>query len=627
MRATCTALGIKGLFPLIRELCPGAISYPARYEGLRGQRLAIDATLLVQRLHFAPDQHEQRHLIGLYRLVQTLRAHDIAPIMVFDHLRARLPQKERERERRRLARMLSRGRANVERKRAARLQELDTLLARLQEMPEGDRQRVRRLLVSPSESSTEEVVAPIALDEGLSDDVAGADQLPTVPLDEEAFLARLDESEALLEEIPTAREDVAPTWQEILELEASASEAIAMRLASLRSSFETEANDVQARNTTSQEALTAMEASIYAALSSPTPSVEPERAAKQAVDSCLEMATSLAQSSEVAAAEQAKGPATSLIQATLEQAAQKNLSLSQTYNRQSSTLSAELFESSARLLGLLSVPVLWTGSGERSGPLAGRAHEAEAVASMLVKAGWADAVASEDSDVVLYEVPLVRGLLGAKQKLEVVDSAQVRRGLFPPAQAGSSENARPLTPEEAEEQSQSKMLEFALLAGTDYNRTLPGVAAKTALKLIGEHGTVTEVANKLSHKYKPPDGISWRTYKSELHAAREVFRRPPSIRRYLPVLRAAQEQRKKAQEAAAVASTDAAEKRTDEDAAESFLEQHGVKRGELQQSSARFSDLSASSSSAGFGEALYADGGPGLWAGENAAHRKVWAVV
>ncbi len=54
--------------------------------------------------------------------------------------------------------------------------------------------------------------------------------------------------------------------------------------------------------------------------------------------------------------------------------------------------------------------VFWTGDGTRTG--GGRIHEAEAYAASLVRAGFADLVASEDSDVLLYDAPLLRGLMG-----------------------------------------------------------------------------------------------------------------------------------------------------------------------------------------------------------------------
>ncbi|KDN52063.1 PIN domain-like protein [Tilletiaria anomala UBC 951] len=548
MRPTRCCLGIKGLLPLIRAQCPEAITYPARYNGLRGMRLAVDATLLVQRLHFAPDPHEKRHLIGMYRLVQTLKAHDIKPIMVFDHLQARIPQKERERSRRKMARSLLRTRAAMESRRSARLKELSIILNRIKLMEAVDRERVSQLFTNRA------ATAPIDLEDlegAMQDEIdeEDSDQIGFIDdLDDGVYLARLKESEELLERLAniafTASHRLAANpWTDILEAEASPTESIATRLAVLKHAFDAEklrsafqSRDLQAgtsphaSETSTQAALTAIEGGIYEALQHPGS----EDAASEAIAPSLQMSESIIAS----ALHQSHVEA-------LDQAAQRNDSLVRHYQRASTTLSAEIFDSTAHLCTLLDVPVLWTSSGERSGPLAGRAHEAEAVASTLVQQGWADAVASEDSDVIIYEVPLLRGLMGVKNRLELVDGRQVRRSLFPPKHAapmvdqGSSQEDLSahlaLSPEE--EESRTRMLEFALLAGTDYNRTLPGIAARTAVKLVNEHGSIVNILRHFPTKYRPPDGLTWQAYKSELNAAREVFRKLPSVRRYLPLLR------------------------------------------------------------------------------------------
>jgi flap endonuclease-1 len=565
MRPTRPLLGVKGLFPLIRDHCPAAISYPTRYEGIRGKRLAIDATLLVQRLVFAPDPHEQRHLIGLYRLLKTLRSHNVAPIMVFDHLQARLPQKERERERRRLVRSLSRRRANSEKRRGERLKELEQILTRIQALSEEQRRQVKDLLVKATATYVEDDVLAAMEEDHRQDpefDQLSLEEDPEDALLHASILSRLDETEELLDRLASSTTPLKGTspapWDTIAELESSSLSAIAQRLSTLKQSFESESGllkgDVSApgKETTAQAALTALEADIYETLSTET---------KSAIGPGIHLAESLA---EVADRDE-------LLQATLEEASQKNAMLSQNYTRQSSSLSTEVLESSARLCSMLGVPVLWTGSGERSGPLAGKPHEAEAVASMLVKHGWADVVASEDSDVVLYEVPLLRGLLGAKAKMEIVDSALVRKSLFPAEQ---------------EEESREKMLEFALLAGTDYNRTLPGVAARTAVKLVQEHGSIVNILRHFPKKYRPPDGLTWQAYKRELNAARTVFRKPPSIRRYLPLLRHAMASRE-------------GENGGD---VEQFMEKKGIRKDDLHMGP------SAAAAASGFGEGVFGDG-------------------
>ncbi|CAO1628432.1 unnamed protein product [Jaminaea pallidilutea] len=270
--------------------------------------------------------------------------------------------------------------------------------------------------------------------------------------------------------------------------------------------------------------------------------------------------------------------------------------LQRSYARTAAPLSTAIFDDCATLCSLLQAPVLWTGSGA---PYGGARGEAEALAASLVAAGQADAVATEDSDVLLAEVPLLRHLTGVKKGMELVDTQEARRSLFPPkvqsarpsnvrkrgplsaasvedsfstgeqsgvdSATGSSElqlateteEQRRMALSRAEKLSRYTMLEMALLCGTDYNRTIPGLASRGALRLLREHGGTirgilrgtgvigerdlsgTVSSEKITStapaqpKYSPPDGLSWKEYGMELSRARSVFKNPPDARRAL----------------------------------------------------------------------------------------------
>lgn len=280
--------------------------------------------------------------------------------------------------------------------------------------------------------------------------------------------------------------------------------------------------------------------------------------------------------------------------------------LRQSYVRSSSPLPTTIFDDCAHLCTLIRVPVLWTGSGN---PHGGAKGEAEALAASLVLQGQADVVATEDSDVLLAEVPLLRGLTGSKRGMELVDSRGARRGLFPPKveaprkanrKGGAAQDGLEPTQDQTQDQptpsdssdkaglaradklSRYAMLEFALLCGTDYNRTITGLGPRGALKLLREHGgtirgvlkgtgalnaagaegfTATsssaereEAAGSSSHStisptlptsssssgsstsaktFSPPDNLTWKEYGGELSRARSVFRNPPDAMRAL----------------------------------------------------------------------------------------------
>lgn len=485
MRASTAVSGIRGIFPLIRSLAPQAISAPFTLSALRGLRLAIDATLLVQRLHFADDPHTSRHVIGFYRLITSMHQHGVIPMMVFDHPQKRLALKDREQVKRRHKRELDRIRSKLERERRGRLVELETHLDALSELQESERRHVAELLdqwrAQSQESSSSSVHPP---------------SLPSTPSRPE-----------------TVAYNMHTNWLQLEE--------------SLR--------DGGSSHSKGQRVLAEAEKQVYQTIAAQLRSGEaphPLPALDQEMDTPLD----------------ATHDATPPLSLTSLNA--MHHSLTKTYDRATSPLSASIYQDCAMLSSLMAVPVFWTGDGTRTG--GGRIHEAEAYAASLVRSGFADLVASEDSDVLLYEAPLLRGLMGgirtagglstdrgARGKLEVVCGTRARTRLFPRSdlhklipEVSSAQivNAREGQSDVYERLSRSLMLDFALLCGTDFNRTIPGIGPKTALRLLKEHGSISTILRKESKKFRPPDGLSIREYETEIRHARMVFLQPPKVR-------------------------------------------------------------------------------------------------
>lgn len=502
MRVSPVVNGIRGIFPLVRSLAPQAISPPFSLAALRGLRLAIDATLLVQRLHFADDPHPSRHVIGFYRLITSLRQHGVVPIMVFDHPQKRLALKDREQVKRRLKRELDRIRSRLEQERRGRLQELQAHLDTLSQLPQTDRRQVGEFLdqwrtqaqqslsEQPSPSSTSVALPPT----------------PTVPL-----------TSPPLPPTPTKPQQVAysmhTNWLQLEE--------------SLRS-------DGSSSQSKGQKVLAQAEQQIYQTIATQLLSGKTQQSLPSAQD----------------IVDTAVGPVEVVPSDPLSSLNAMHHSLTKTYSRATSPLSASIYQDCATLCSLMAVPVFWTGDGTRTG--GGRIHEAEAYAASLVRSGFADLVASEDSDVLLYEAPLLRGLMGgvrspgvlaregARGKLEVICGTRVRTGLFPksdleklvPLYASSAlAKTGEETPDLAyDRMTRALMLDFALLCGTDFNRTVPGIGPKTALRLLKEHGSISTILKKESKKFQPPDELSIREYETELRHARTVFLQPPKVR-------------------------------------------------------------------------------------------------
>ena len=73
---------------------------------------------------------------------------------------------------------------------------------------------------------------------------------------------------------------------------------------------------------------------------------------------------------------------------------------------------------------------------------------------------------------------------------------------------------------------------IALLCGTDFNRTVPGIAATTACRSIAQYGSVEAVLRMSEPRYAPPDQLQMDAYLAELEEARSIFLHPPRVEQF-----------------------------------------------------------------------------------------------
>jgi len=648
MRSTAAALGIKGIFPLIKKHAPHCITPLAGLDSLPpSTRLAIDATLLIQRLYFADDAHPSRHIIGFHRLIRHIRECSLIPIMVFDNFSqgARLPAKMRENAKRREKRNLLTVRADMERLRGKRLEALAGAMKEWNELRPEDRTKSAELLQAWNQADEHRRTVdfddtPFLLDDFDDDmtfdlrrldkdDLIGA---PHTGSKSELMLPFEDRYDFLIDDIP--REEVltplspplaspviddSNLWSSIQEAESSKVLYMASKIHRLRRQYGTLLSIDQAATkgresermpnilpeTPNQAKLTQAEGSVYRRLQLGT--IDAGAEVKMLVG------TSQAETASLIA-EQSQSEGQDRIEEEQQQEellamTAKNVVMQRSYDRSSTPLSSKTFASCAKLCELLKVPVLWTGDGSRSG---GRVHEAEALASVLVRNKFADVVVSEDSDVLLYQVPLLRGVMGHKG-LEYIDSVNVRRTLFPPSSI-LLDTDEASNKDSAEKDSLKQMLDFALLCGTDFNRTVPGIGSITALKLIQEHKSIDGIrresirrriarrADDMDKKkekkakkddlFSMPDNLHWREYSKELNEARRVFENPPSLYWEAHKLRQAK-----------------VEEPIDQEALSDFLKSHNIAPREASIDSPKGSRLAhLSSSNSAFGGSPFSDG-------------------
>jgi flap endonuclease-1 len=162
----------------------------------------------------------------------------------------------------------------------------------------------------------------------------------------------------------------------------------------------------------------------------------------------------------------------------------------------SSRLTDEMVVESKRLLESLGVPAIQAPS------------EGEALAAQLARDDSVWASASQDNDSLLYNSPrMIRNL-------SITGRRRVSR----------SKTYKMLSPEVIDldmnlklmKITREQLIDVAMLVGTDYNDKVPGIGAKTALKLVREHGSIEAIQKaKGTHFDFPVEEI------------RQIFLRPP----------------------------------------------------------------------------------------------------
>ncbi|WWC87959.1 uncharacterized protein L201_002860 [Kwoniella dendrophila CBS 6074] len=154
--------------------------------------------------------------------------------------------------------------------------------------------------------------------------------------------------------------------------------------------------------------------------------------------------------------------------------------------------------------------------------------EAEGLASALAKNGLVDFVGTEDSDVLAYEGPLLKGLSPQSSALELIPENKLREltGL-----------------------NRKEYLDFLILLGTDASPRIPSIGAVRALENIKKHKSIENILNKepkilnklLNSKSKSNPssslGCNKETFLKLVNNARKVFNDLPSTEQYKSMIK------------------------------------------------------------------------------------------
>ncbi|KAF7984695.1 hypothetical protein HWV62_12988 [Athelia sp. TMB] len=183
------------------------------------------------------------------------------------------------------------------------------------------------------------------------------------------------------------------------------------------------------------------------------------------------------------------------VQDDLNSLEERSSQISQSYDKRSNPPTLETYEECKEIIKAMGVPCI-----ESAG-----AHEAEALAAALVLNGYADYVASEDTDVLVYEAPLIRGITSRADGMVIVSGAEIRTTL---------------------DLNRDSFVDFVLLLGTDFSQRIKNVGPARALKFIREHGSIEKILEK-EPKYppRPPQ----KEYVEQVELARQVFMNLPPI--------------------------------------------------------------------------------------------------
>ncbi|KIJ32168.1 hypothetical protein M422DRAFT_35967 [Sphaerobolus stellatus SS14] len=175
--------------------------------------------------------------------------------------------------------------------------------------------------------------------------------------------------------------------------------------------------------------------------------------------------------------------------------AQRSENLTKSYENRNNLPTTQTYEESKTILRALGVPCI-----EAAEPF-----EAEAVAASLVRHGLADFVASEDTDVLIYEAPLLRNITSRNSPLMLYSATEIREAL---------------------QLDQPSYIDFAVLLGTDFSQRIKNLGPHRAIKLIQQHGKIETLLEK-EKKFVPR--IPQEAYLDQVQIARQVFSTLPPV--------------------------------------------------------------------------------------------------
>ncbi|TFK49060.1 PIN domain-like protein [Heliocybe sulcata] len=174
---------------------------------------------------------------------------------------------------------------------------------------------------------------------------------------------------------------------------------------------------------------------------------------------------------------------------------ERSMLISESYQKRTNPPTPKTYKESKLILRAMGVPCIDT-----EGPF-----EAEALACALVVAGHADYVASEDTDVLVYEAPLIRNITSKQSPLSLLSGADIRSSLS---------------------LSRPAFVDFLLLLGTDFSRRIKNIGPKRALQFIRAHGSIERL---IEQETRYPLSMEPEVYLEQVQVARMAYATMPPL--------------------------------------------------------------------------------------------------
>ncbi|ODN83952.1 hypothetical protein L198_07651 [Cryptococcus wingfieldii CBS 7118] len=518
-------MGIKGLLPWLKKSQPQVIkNFPIRWAApeFRGKKIAIDATLMTNRFHFAtrgsPDE-EQNDIICWYNMISEMRSFGVKPVAIWDQRGVR-DWKAGEARKRLHSRATQLARRNHEFMRAARVHLLADATREFNLMSPGEQEAVRAhweatrfaFVTTADETPDPETPLPTPTQLPLPDDAP-----PSMAAKIKASLSKQDPQSrerivSMIDVLSFIVNNYRDSWRpqkltpkrlpdadgaievelDVLEKELQLWTEVSQQGKETNleewqkgiESFDQKLEDLvpveEYTETFRQAALSKEEGDIFnLILSGPSP--EPY------IPSPGQATLPFVPSNEMSAVKRLEGLIHNL--PVVRGAHERALDM---------PTQGDHVDCQA-LLQVMGVPVL-------TAPIP---YEAEGLASTLAKAGLVDFVGTEDSDVLGYQAPLLRNISTSSKPLTLIDGSQLREEL------GLDEET---------------YMTFLVMLGTDASENIPKVGPVTSWKLIQQYGSIDKIlAEKedIVERLGGPEGVA--LWMEGFRAGQKLFSDLPPI--------------------------------------------------------------------------------------------------